>query len=377
MDRRTFLMTSLAALASTRSRARTDEVALLQGFLKRPKESQQKLLGELKRQVAGIESPWLGRVRELTDSATKLLAVKAQGISKLAPHHEEPSPFCAMPFAFRTEYLWGHRAVRALESRTPLVARFGKESLVLPFANAPEDLLAMLRGLPPDLDLALAGAMAALDQSSAVDKFALFLESWRNGQESFYRALDRSAGTKEAVFYFDAMLGEFQARFAPKGTPGAEQLKSLKQLHDALHDAFLVYRQYRGLREAAACVAVFPPSLRLPKCLERYDSQRVGYALRDDLLILARIDGQDPLPGLRMIADSAGPLPSPLWSTQGKYDALLPFQKAFEGRLARTIENGGENTNISSDAMLAAEVADRQRTATKVTELAHAALSGA
>ena len=377
MDRRTFLMTSLAALASMRSRARTDEVALLQGFLKRPKESQQKLVAELKRQVAGIESPWLARVREFTESATKLLAVKAQGITKQAPHHEEPSPYCTMPFAFRAEYLWGHRAVHALENRTPLVARLGKESLVVPLANPPEDVLAMLRGLPPDLDLALAGAMAALDQSSGIDKLALFLESWRNGQESFYRALDRSAGTKEAVFYFDAMLGEFQARFAPKGTSGAEQQKGLKQLHDSLHDAFLVYRQYRGLREAAACVAVFPPSLRLPKCLERYDSQKVGYALRDDLLILAQIDGHDPLPGLRKIANSAGPLPSPLWSTQGKYDALPPFQKAFEERLAKSIDDGGENTSISSDALLASEVADRQRAATKIAEFAQAALTGA
>ena len=35
------------------------------------------------------------------------------------------------------------------------------------------------------------------------------LETWRNGSESFYHALDRTAGTEESVFFYDAMLGDF------------------------------------------------------------------------------------------------------------------------------------------------------------------------
>jgi hypothetical protein len=209
--------------------------------------------------------------------------------------------------------------------------------------------------------------------SSEADKLALFLESWRNGQESFYRALDRSAGTKEAVFYFDAMLGEFQARFAPKGTPGGEELKSLKQLHDALHDAFLVYRQYRAMREAAACSAVLPSRSGCRGASQRYDTSKEGYALRDDLLILAELDGHDPLPGLRMIHETMTALPAPLWSTQGKYEALQPFQRSFDLRLKKSIADHQEAGFLSSEVLRGAAAGERLEVANRIRELAKAA----
>jgi hypothetical protein len=350
-----------------------DEAALLRAFLKRPKDAQQRAIAELRKQIAAISSPWLARVAELVDRGTKLRVAKVQGFVPHPPHREEPGPFHELPCAIRHEYLWGHRTVRAIEKRPPLSAGAGKDAVSVPLDSPAEELLAALRGLHPDLDLALAGALAELDVDSEADKLALFLESWRNGQESFYRALDRSAGTKEAVFYFDAMLGEFQARFAPKGTPGGEELKSLKQLHDALHDAFLVYRQYRAMREAAACTAVLPFTIRLPRCLQRYDTSKEGYALRDDLLILAEIDGHDPLPGLRMIHETMTALPRPLWSTQGKYEALQPFQRSFDLRLKKSIADHQEAGFLSSEVLRGAAAGERLEVANRIRELAKAA----
>ena len=370
-DRRTFLFTAAAVLTTPWHRGRSDELAVVKAFLKRSKPAQQKLVDDLARQLAAIDSPWLRRVQALTENGRRLADVKVTGLAQHAARAPEASPFAELPVAIRTEYLWGHRAVRRADKRVPLVAASGTEKLTLPLENPVEDLLAMVRGLPPDLDLALAGALADLDQVTTADKFALFLESWRNGPESFYRALDRTAGTPQSVFFFDAMLAEFQGRFAPKGG----SLKSLKQLHDALHDAFLAYRQYRAMREAAACATVLPEHVRLPACLSRYDSQKTDYGLRDDLLILAQIDKHDPLAGLQLINTTTAPLPEPLWATGGKYDALVPFQTTFAERLEQALDAAKEGETVSSDGMRAAQIAERAAVSAKIAEVARQALT--
>lgn len=380
MDRRRFLIWAASAAAApprawqvaqrpATASAPVDDAALVHAFLKRPRDQQHKAMTELRQRLAGIRSPWLARVQAWAARGEALRGAKAPGLLHHSPHAEAASPFAELPCPMRVEYLWGHRVVHALDKRAPLTLGSGRDMVVVPPGSPAEDLVAALRGLHPDTDLALAGALAELDVSGDADQLALFLEGWRNGQESFYRALDRTAGTKEAVFYFDAMLGEFQNRFAPKGTPGGEALKSLRQLHDALHDAFLAYRQYRGMREAAACAAILPVEVPLPRFLARYDSARAGYALRDDLLILAALDGHDPLPGLQGIHATMAPLPVPLWSTRGHYEALPPFQTAFEARLAKAIADPGAGA-ISSDGLRAAEAAERSAVRARIVALA-------
>lgn len=369
IDRRTFLVT--LAAGSIRPWCRVDdEAALLRAFLKRGKPAQAKLAADLRKQIAALESPWLKRVHALAESGRRLESVKVQGLKQLAARQPEPSPFAELPMAVRVEYLWGHRAVRRSDKREAMVAHGAGGALTLPMEPAVEDLLATLRGLPPDLDYALAGALADLDQVCSADRFALFLEAWRNGPESFYRALDRTAGTKDSVFFFDAMLSEFQARFAPQDSA----LKSLQQLHDALHEGFLAYRQYRAMREAAACITVLPEHVRLPKSLARYDVVNGGYGLRDDLLILAQLDAGDPLPALQMIKRTTAPLPEPLWSTHGKYDAMPGFQAAFTERL-QTALDAAEGVDISSDGLRAAQVAERAEVSAKIAALARGLLA--
>ena len=373
MDRRSFvwLLAASAAGSGQDSRPSRDDSDVLRAFLKRPKDAQQKAMLELRRQIAAIDSPWLRRIEELAAIGSRLKAAKPQGLVVRQPHKEEGSPFEELPCVIRCEYVWGHHAVRPYARRVPKSSGTGKSLVQLPLDSPAEDLFTALQGLHPDTDLALAGAQAELDQSTAADRLAQFLESWRNGQESFYRALDRTAGTKDSVFYFDVMLGEFQVRFAPKGSPAADELKSLKAQHDALHDAFLVYRQYRGMREAAACSAVLALSCRLPSCLQRYDKQKDGYTLRDDLAILAALDGHDPLPGLRMIHATMAPLPTPLWATHGKYEALLPFQQAFDARFKKALSERAEGDLLSSESLHTRTHLHRNDVHTRIRELAH------
>ena len=191
-----------------------------------------------------------------------------------------------------------------------------------------DELRALLQGYPNDLDLAFAACLADVDNDTTADAFALFLESWRNGDESFYRALDRTAGTKGEVFYYDAMLGEFMAKFASGDKKDSIPKKGLQSAHDALHNGFLTYRQYRGLREAFALSLVLPADVKLPKNLTRYETAPTGqFSLRDDVqMLLALSNGAVDEP-TRSLVMGAKPMPSPLWSEN--YEPLQPFFDAF------------------------------------------------
>jgi hypothetical protein len=127
----------------------------------------------------------------------------------------------------------------------------------------------------PDADKALGSLLFQLDADEGGAEFSLFLQGWRNEKESFYEALDRTAGTKDSLFYYDAMLHDFTDRFA-KGSKGKALKQSLVTAQDALHDSFLALRQYRGFREAVAWTLVIPPSSPLPHRLQRYEAKAEG-----------------------------------------------------------------------------------------------------
>ena len=89
------------------------------------------------------------------------------------------------------------------------------------------ELRALLRGFLPDQDLALASMLRELDHDRGADEFSSVLEEWRDGDESFYRALDRTAGTQDSVFFYDAMLGDFIARCVPEDSADREFFAAL------------------------------------------------------------------------------------------------------------------------------------------------------
>lgn len=197
-----------------------------------------------------------------------------------------------------------------------------------------------LRGLVPRADAALAEVERRLDADTAGDRFAAFLHAWRNGPESFYEALDRTAGTPESVFFYDAMLADFARTFAGGAAGSGELPTGLQGRRDALQDAFLAYRQYRGFREAVAYALVLPPAVPLPARLHRYETAVPGsYSLRQQVVMVAEVLDGDVEPLIAAIVASAPPLPHPIWSAP--YDPYPAWNRIFVAQMPRMIEAAG------------------------------------
>lgn len=232
------------------------------------------------------------------------------------------------------------------------------------------DLQQALLGCLPGSDRALAALQQQLDGDLRGDAYAAFLHSWRNGQETFYEALDRTAGTKDSVFFFDAMLDDFRGQFG--GGHGDAKLQGgLQAAHDALQDAFLAYRQYRGFREAVAWSLVLPPDLPLPLRLRRYEEAPTGsYSLRQQVVMVAAAMDHDLAAFCKAIAESAPALPEPIWG--GGYDPYPAWNALFRGKLDAMIDRAG-----SSDTFLQQAQDERRDLAAKVAAAAQQAIAAA
>ena len=227
--------------------------------------------------------------------------------------------------------------------------------------------LGLAAGLPSIASGAPENPIRIGTTSVILDNQVGFLHAWRNGPESFYEALDRTSGTKDSVFFYDAMLGDFRTAFVSSATD-AGPLRTLQGAHDALHEAFLAYRQYRGFREAVAWSLVLPPDRPLPKRLARYEAKVAGgYSLRQQILMVLAVKGADPRQVTAAIAANAAPLPSPLWSAG--YDPYATWSATFQRLLPAMIDAAG-----SSDAFLAKVETERAELAARIVAAAKKAL---
>lgn len=227
-------------------------------------------------------------------------------------------------------------------------------------------LLQALDGVVPDADKALAVLLQRLDTDTGGDAFAAFLHSWRNGDESFYEALDRTAGTKDSVFFYDVMLDDFRGQFG-QGTQG-KALRGLQATHDALHDAFLAYRQYRGFREAIAWSLLLPPDAPLPTRLQRYETKVEGsYSLRQQVLMVDLAFGHDIDQLVAALTATAPPLPQPIWGAH--YDPHPAWMKLFMELQPKMLAQ-----ELSTDAFLRRAEQERRELANTLSQLARDAV---
>ena len=231
---------------------------------------------------------------------------------------------------------------------------------------------ALLHGALPESELAIAAIERDLDVQTSADEFQKFLESWRNGgpygDESFYEALDRTAGTHDEVFFFDVMLGDFVQRF------GGEEGKkwSLGVQHDHNQQAFLTTRQYRGMIEATAFALTMPPDVAMPERLSRYDygfvvSGKLSY--RDELDLLLEDAGGDARKVVEFVKQfiAAHPMPPKLWDP---YDPLADFHVARESRVAALVQR----TQVAADALAKQVQEKRNALAAKIKAAAFVGL---
>ncbi len=299
--------------------------AALKRFERLGAKKQEKVLAEVRAAVSRIDDPLLrsirARAREVQENPgppPDKLSAKRPKTTKAPRGHGED-----LPFPVQWEYVFGTQRVKPPGKTKRAEARDARVA----------ELRAMLLGFPPDLDAARASLLRQLDVDRGADTYARLLTTWRNGKESFYDALDRTAGTREALFFYDAMLNDFRNQCIPDGHPdGARVRRSLQASHDALHKSFLAYRQYRGFREAMVLSLLLPPDTPLPESLSRYEQKPAnGYSAREVFVMLLAHEGNDIGKVAELIVRSSPPLPSGLWdgyepfgSLYGVYQQLMP-----------------------------------------------------
>lgn len=260
------------------------------------------------------------------------------------------------PLALRVVYDFGTAAIVAGPD-APANGRQATDAAPLQHA---------LAGAPPDADRVVAALLQRLDQDAGVRPLAALLAGWRDGDESFYDALDRTAGTPEGVFVYDAMLDDFRQRCAREHK---ELRRSLDDAHTAMHAAFLAYRQYRGFREVLAWSIVLPPDVPLPRSLARYEAPVAGmYSLRQQVLMALAACDYDADALVASVLAAAAPLPEPLW--REAYDPFAGWRTVFEGLMDRMVQQAG-----STDVFLAQATAARKALAAQLRDGALAQLA--
>lgn len=319
-------------------------------------EAEDRRLSGLRRLAAALE--WPAEPKET--QRFKGRSAKAKG----------PSGPRVFPLPKELHYRFGYRELMPLDEKNKALqaALRRKRAPTVDELDESARLEALLFGALPETELVVAEVERRLDVDPTADLYARFLETWRNwgpyGEESFYEALDRTAGTSEEVFFYDAMLADFVGHFAPE----VGKRWSLQKQHDTNQQAFLAYRQYRGFVEAVAYSLVTPPDVALPARLSRYDYDSVSaglFALRhqiDLLVVFAEGDVEKVVADLRVFLEGH-PLPQELWTGYDPMDSLrAEFKEKVNRRVAGTGHSADELFREQRDQRV--ELAQRIRAAT-------------
>ena len=358
--------------AATRSRQAVEaEVdAALRRFRKLSGPAQARKLEEVKLAIQAIDEPYLKSIRalaggDLTRSALPANATHRRG-SKSALGGGGAKLWQGVGFPVRQHYVFGHAQVVASD----VAAGKRSQTRAASASSRAAEMRALLMGFPPDLDLALAATLSTLDRDRAADPFSQLLSRWHDGDESFYQALDRTAGTQQSVFIYDAMLDDFIRQCVPETSADFDRIKrSNDDAQDALHRAFLAYRQYRGLREALVLSLLLPPEVELPERLARYDADSdAGYSVRQIASLLLADAEQDVGDVVEAVQDAAPPLPAELWRG---YQAIPAYYGVFNARMNAMIARAGHTDNL-----LKQQEHHRRQVRDKVAAVALASLAG-
>lgn len=140
-----------------------------------------RILKSVRAAVDGLADPYLDSLRPFAKVAPQDAKSRIGKLPWKDPGAAEDAGdgplYAELPFPVRNHYRFGFRSI------IPVVQEGTKARDKPRFpAAAPDDeqLRAMLLGFPPDLDLILAGLLRALDNDRAADRYACFLECWRN-----------------------------------------------------------------------------------------------------------------------------------------------------------------------------------------------------
>lgn len=312
----------------------------VEAFFRESASTQKKLVKTLRLAADDLEGDRFAAQRELLSEVRK--AKRANKKSKLGKTKEskQPAPEAGSTWQLPAVVTYRYGLARI----EPVLRSGGRKEQQRQQLRTPVEL--SLLGMLPDADLVVADVQVRMDSDHSADEFMRFLELWRNGDESFYQALDRTAGTEDSVFFYDVMLGDYVGSFGKGKSDAAKHLRSsLDAAHDALHRSFLSYRQYRAFREAIALSMVMPPDVPLPRRLQRYETAAGGlYSLRDQVMMVLAINDYDPRIVADLVGKHAAPLPDPLWSAT--YSPYEGWAEVFQAEMPKIIAASGDTTKF-------------------------------
>ena len=286
-------------------------------------------------------------------------------------------------------YEFGTHGLRLIKDGFPVKGKPGLLDAAKPEKIAYPTKLAWLReGAIPDGELAIASILRRLDVEPRAEALAQYVEYWRNGAESFYEALDRTAGSPDGIFFYDRMLDDYAMRFLSEDDRKSKGFLfgARDYSHDRFHESFLTLRQYRSFLEAIAHTLVLPPDVKLPTRLKLYEFREEGstaLSLRDEIDILLADSNGDVSKVLDFVAAflKEHPLPAILW----EHDSYKPLEAFGESVIAKitvadaatrgwTKEWGGDPASLNRHYDLSiAYRSFRQRLATQIRDAAAAA----
>ncbi|MCB9871012.1 MAG: hypothetical protein H6837_14240 [Planctomycetes bacterium] len=344
----------------------------LEKFAKLSAGRQAEVLQAVERAVGAIDHPLLRGVASFAKLGTNTGRTRYKKVSTPRSHANSETAAKTssalvdrVPFPTTCEYQWafGH-----IEKRDPTPPGTRLSASKRRTAARMARLDGMCHGFPADLDRALAAMLRQLDDDRSADPHAVLLESWHNGVESFYEALDRTAGTPEKLFYFDAMLADWAKRCIDKRHPERRALiASSKATQQAFYQMARTYRSYRSLREMIALTLVLPPDQDLPEPLRgRYqDNAGEAYSTRTNVTLLLAAHGGDIEAVLRALGGKLGKMPADTWHkgddpVQGLYEVV-----------------GNATVGKDTDALLARHKTDRLSLHERVAQAARQALIAA
>ncbi|MBK8975476.1 MAG: hypothetical protein IPM29_06090 [Planctomycetes bacterium] len=251
----------------------------------------------------------------------------------------EARPLVArLPFVAARGYRFGAGTVDDLELRDErgrVVTRTRRAARLREL-----ELEAMLDGRLPDLDAALATLLARLDDQRGFDREAVFLDAWTNGAESFFDALDRTAGREEGVFHYDAMLDEWLDHCVPADHADRSRFRrGQDELLRGFQDAFVSYRSYRSVREMLALTLVLAPDDPLPAPLDRYEMNGgAGHSTRECVDVVLAVCDDDPRRVAELFLEHAEALQAEPW--ESRHEAWRGIGRMFDAVRERAMATG-------------------------------------
>jgi len=365
--------------AAGRTTAEIDDALLTEAlarFGKLRERQQNKVLSSVRAAVQRLDDPYLRSIRQMAERSEtsskprhKALRVSKRYARSETARHASSALVDQVPFRSHCAYRWAYGDIGSHEILYPGKRLSKQKRRSRDLQSELEDLC---NGYPADAGRALAGIMRELDNERSADRHAVFLNSWKNGDETFYQALARTSGTNEEVFCYDVMLSEWVRRCVGKKHADYKlMIRSMDATQRAFYQMAATYRSYRGLREMVALSLLLPSDQRLPERLARLyeDNAGTGYSTRDNIILLLAAHDGDVDATVKTIVSNLQAMPADAWRAGSSYQPVRGIYAAFDKAMPRLVAGG-----LHTDKVLALKKGESKALQGRISQTARLAL---